>query len=289
MWRTWGQDVVDLGGDIRFFVGQSDDGDHLSLDFCPGLPVVVLDDVQDNAYPPQHKSFMMLAWMWDNFGNKSTWFMRADDDVYVKVEQLLQFLTPINSSQAQYLGQAGRGRGLERGQLDLDWNENFCMGGPGMVFSWVTLGSMRSHVNDCYNSMLTSHEDVEVGRCVTKSTGKVCTWAYDMQTHFYHSAGGKDDKGAEVEPENINERVIQHALTIHPLKQPQNMERMKLRLQSLKRRDLRSESQKASVMVSKLSQDSAVTPGRQQLADPQLLDSLTMLTGRGLDFIYHFL
>merc|ERR1719443_2317707 len=54
---------------------------------------------------------------------------------------------------------------------------------------------------------------------------------------------------------------------------------MKLRLQSLKRRDLRSESQKASVMVSKLSQDSAVTPGRQQLADPQLLDSLTMLTG----------
>jgi len=279
VWRTWGQDVVDLGGDIRFFVGQSDDGDRLSLDFCPGLPVVVLDDVQDNAYPPQHKSFMMLAWMWDNFGNKSTWFMRADDDVYVKVEQLLQFLTPINSSQAQYLGQAGRGRGLERGQLDLDWNENFCMGGPGMVFSWVTLGSMRSHVNDCYNSMLTSHEDVEVGRCVTKSTGKVCTWAYDMQTHFYHSAGGKDDKGAEVEPENINERVIQHALTIHPLKQPQNMERMKLRLQSLKRRDLRSESQKASVMVSKLSQDSAVTPGRQQLADPQLLDSLTMLTG----------
>ena len=66
-----------------------------------------------------------------------------------------------------------------------------------MVFSWVTLGSMRSHVNDCYNSMLTSHEDVEVGRCVTKSTGKVCTWAYDMQTHFYHSAGGKDDKGAD--------------------------------------------------------------------------------------------
>merc|ERR1719347_1583234 len=137
-----------------------------------------------------------------------------------------------------------------------------------MVFSWVTLSLMRPNIDACYDSMITSHEDVEVGRCVTKSSGKVCTWAYDMQTHFYHSAGGKEDKGAEVEPDSINERVIQHALTIHPLKQPQNMERMKLRLVSLKRRDLRSESQKSSVMVSKLSQDSAVTPGRQQLADP---------------------
>jgi len=281
VWRTWGADVVSLGGDMRFFVGQGEDGDSsLSLDFCPGLPVVVLDNVRDNAYPPQQKSFMMLAWMWDHYGNTSSWFMRADDDVYVKVEQLLQFITPINSSEAQYLGQAGRGRGLEKGQLDLAWNENFCMGGPGMVFSWVTLMHMRPHINECYNSMLTSHEDVEIGRCVTKSSGKVCTWAYDMQTHFYHSAGGKDDKGAEVEPDSINERVIQHALTIHPLKQPQNMERMKLRLVSLKRRDLRSESQKHGVTASKLAVDQVDPQQQPQLpADPQLLDSLTMLSG----------
>ena len=282
MWRTWGQDVEAAGGQIRFFVGQSDTGDDLELDqVCPDLPVVVLDDVQDNAYPPQHKSFMMLAWMWDNVGLKSRWFMRADDDVYVKIDQLLQFLSPINSSLPQYLGQAGRGRGMEKGQLDLAWNENFCMGGPGMVFSWVTLSSMRPHITECYNSMLTSHEDVEVGRCVTRSTGKVCTWAYDMQTYFYHSAGGKDDKGAEVEPDNMNDRVITHALTIHPLKQPQNMERMKLRLASLSNRNIRSEAQLASVSVSKLSQESsqAVTAGGQQLADPELVDSLTVLSG----------
>ena len=282
MWRTWGQDVEAAGGQIRFFVGQSDTGDDLELDqVCPDLPVVVLDDVQDNAYPPQHKSFMMLAWMMDNVGLKSRWFMRADDDVYVKIDQLLQFLSPINSSLPQYLGQAGRGRGMEKGQLDLAWNENFCMGGPGMVFSWVTLSSMRPHITECYNSMLTSHEDVEVGRCVTRSTGKVCTWAYDMQTYFYHSAGGKDDKGAEVEPDNMNDRVITHALTIHPLKQPQNMERMKLRLASLSNRNIRSEAQLASVSVSKLSQESsqAVTAGGQQLADPQLVDSLTVLSG----------
>ena len=91
VWRTWGADVVSLGGDIKFFVGKAEDGDgnsSLSLDFCPGLQVVVLDNVRDNAYPPQQKSFMMLAWMWDHYGNTSSWFMRADDDVYVKVRDV---------------------------------------------------------------------------------------------------------------------------------------------------------------------------------------------------------
>ena len=175
VWRTWGAEVIQFGGDIKFFVGQADQEDQLvsALESCPGLPVVVLDNVQDNAYPPQHKSFSMLAWMWDHFGNKSVWFMRADDDVYIKIEELLEFLRPINSSEPQYLGQAGRGRGLEKGQLDLAWNENFCMGGPSMVFSWVTLSLMRPNIDACYESMLSTHEDVEVGRCVTRSTGRV--------------------------------------------------------------------------------------------------------------------
>ena len=178
VWRTWGGQVLQLGGDIRFFVGRADQEDQedqleRALEACPGLPVVVLDNVKDNAYPPQHKSFSMLAWMWDHYGNKSVWFMRADDDVYIKIEELLEFLRPINSSEPQYLGQAGRGRGLEKGQLDLAWNENFCMGGPSMVFSWVTLSLMRPNIDACYESMLSSHEDVEIGRCVTRSTGRV--------------------------------------------------------------------------------------------------------------------
>ena len=35
-----------------------------------------------------------------------------------------------------------------------------------MVFNWVTLMQMRPYINECYNSMLTSHEDVEVGGVV---------------------------------------------------------------------------------------------------------------------------
>ena len=98
-----------------------------------------------------------------------------------------------------------------------------------------------------------------------------------MQTYFYHSPGGKDDKGAEVDPDDINERILQHAITIHPLKQSQNMEKLKLRLSSIKRRDLASDSQKALVTVSKLSQEGA---GEEpKLPSPHLLDNLAVLSG----------
>ena len=99
-----------------------------------------------------------------------------------------------------------------------------------------------------------------------------------MQTYFYHSPGGKDDKGAEVNPDEINERILQHAITIHPLKQSQNMEKLMLRLSSIKRRNLKSNSQRALVTVSKLSQAGA---GGEEppLPSPDLLDSLALLSG----------
>jgi len=278
-WRAWGREVVEQGGEIRFFVGEGEIGEAAPGDWC-GVPLVVLKGVEDGAYPPQEKSFMMLAWMWDNFGSRAKWFLRADDDVFVKVEQLVEFLRPINDSEPQYIGQAGRGRGLEEGRLDLDWNQNFCMGGPGVVLSWTTLSLMREKIPSCLANLVTSHEDVEVGRCVARSTGRACTWAYDMQTLFYHSAGGKDDKGSEVVPAKVSERVMQHALTIHPLKQPENMENMAVKVASSKRTELRTRALKARVMAARLAEDlpSGSVPEVEML-DSDLLGNLSVLKG----------
>lgn len=279
VWRAWGKEVIEQGGEIRFFVGEGDLVEAAPGEWC-GVPLVVLNGVEDGAYPPQEKSFMMLAWMWDNFGSKARWFLRADDDVFVKVEQLVEFLRPINDSEPQYIGQAGRGRGLEEGKLDLDWNQNFCMGGPGVVLSWTTLSLMREQIPSCLASLVTSHEDVEVGRCVARSTGRACTWAYDMQTLFYHSSGGKDDKGSEVVPAKVGERVLQHALTIHPLKQPENMENMAVKVASSKRTEVRTRALKARVMAAKLAEDlPAGSVPEVEMLDGDLLDNLSVLKG----------
>ena len=86
---------------------------------CPGV---------DDSYPPQKKSFMMLKYMHDHCLDKFEWFMRADDDVFIRGEKLELFLRSINSSKPHFIGQAGLGNKEEFGLLSLEYDENFCMG-----------------------------------------------------------------------------------------------------------------------------------------------------------------
>lgn len=58
------------------------------------------------------------------------------------------------------------------------------MGGPGVVFSHMTLRMMAPHVGECLQNLLTTHEDVEVGRCVRDHTGVSCTWAFEVIKHL---------------------------------------------------------------------------------------------------------
>ena len=210
VWRTWGQDVLRAGGEIRFFVGEKVHGGE----WC-GLPVVALEGVRDGDYPPQRKSFLMLAWLARHLGDRTRWILRSDDDVFIKVEQLLDFLAPLDHRKPLYIGQAGRGRGMEEGRLGLGWRQNFCMGGPGVVLSSAALRLTAPLLPSCLKSLVTQHEDVELGRCVTQATGQSCTWAYDMQTKFYHSSSAEEERGSEVVPNFVPEQTVEHAITLH--------------------------------------------------------------------------
>lgn len=67
------------------------------------LPVVALNGV-DDRYPPQKKSFMMLHYMYEHFIDKFEWFLRADDDVFIKPDKLEKFLRRVDSTKAQFIG-----------------------------------------------------------------------------------------------------------------------------------------------------------------------------------------
>lgn len=45
--------------------------------------------------------------------------MRADDDLYIRNEELMKFLISLDPSKAHFLGQAGLGNSFEYGQLSL--------------------------------------------------------------------------------------------------------------------------------------------------------------------------
>lgn len=182
VYETWGRE---LPGRIAFFSSES----STVPDNCPDLPLVPLPRV-DDTYPPQKKSFMMLQYMWNNFGDRFEWFLRADDDVYVRTDRLETLLRSVDSRRAMYIGQAGRGNSEEFGLLSLEYDENFCMGGPGVVLSRETLRRIVPHIKYCLRHLYTTHEDVELGRCVKKYAGIPCTWSYEViiLSRVYESA-----------------------------------------------------------------------------------------------------
>lgn len=47
---------------------------------------------------------MMLHYMYEHFIDKFEWFLRADDDVFIKPDKLETFLRRVDSTKAQFIG-----------------------------------------------------------------------------------------------------------------------------------------------------------------------------------------
>ena len=183
--KTWGA----LAPKLMFFSSQGREGTN-------GLPIVSLPGV-DDTYPPQKKVYHMLQYMHDNYINDYNWFMRADDDVYVRVERLINFLSQLDPSKELYIGQGGSGKPQDLERIKLRPNEHYCMGGPGVIFSRALLMRLAPHLDDClHNEVVSWNEDLEVGRCISRRLGIQCTWNYEviaqvpMETACHEGEGG---------------------------------------------------------------------------------------------------
>ncbi|KAF6737521.1 Chondroitin sulfate synthase 1 [Oryzias melastigma] len=249
--RTWAQTIP---GRVEFF---SSEGSDTSVP----VPVVALKNV-DDSYPPQKKSFMMLKYMHDHYLDQYEWFMRADDDVYIKSERLESFLRSLNSSEAIFLGQTGMGARDELGKLALEPGENFCMGGPGVIMSREVLKRMVPHIRECLQEMYTTHEDVEVGRCVRRFAGVQCVWSYEMQQLFYENYE-PNKKGYIRE---LHSSKIHRAITLHPNKNPPYQYRLHSYMLSRKIAELRHRTVQLHREIVQMGRYGAAEPGREDCA-----------------------
>lgn len=144
VYETWGKEVDKL----IFFV---DEDCNISADLSH-LPIVKLEGVPDGADPPLMKTFAMMKYMYLRHINEFDWFIRADDDMYLRADRLKDLLNQMNPCEPAYLGRpsAGRREDLERSELLP--HERYCMGGSGVVLSNGAMRGLGPHLDNCLNA-----------------------------------------------------------------------------------------------------------------------------------------
>ena len=173
--ETWTRVAAEVGVDVLFYTGE--EASNLSVG---DIPIIHLRGV-DDSYPPQKKVFKMLQHAHVNYMDNYKWLLRADDDVYIRVKQLVNFLSTIDYQKLIYMGQPGMGKPEDVERLKLFPHEHFCMGGPGVVFSGSLLTKLVHHLDYCLQHVVSYNEDVKVGRCISRQLNIQCTWAYDVR------------------------------------------------------------------------------------------------------------
>ena len=141
LYSTWGKHIDKL----IFFVGEDC---NISADLAY-LPIVKLDGIPDQVYPPLKKTFAVMKYMYHHYTSEFNWFMRADDDMYLRVDKLKNLLSQIHPYGHVYMGRAGTGRKDDLGRLLLLPHEKYCMGGPGIIISTATLRELGPHLSNC--------------------------------------------------------------------------------------------------------------------------------------------
>lgn len=188
---TWAKEIGPASK-IVFYVGEECDTSAPSL---ADMAIVCLRNVSDATYPPQRKVFAALQHMYRYHGNSYHWFVRADDDVYIRVQRLDTLLGRLDPNEKIYLGRAGVGRRQDVKRLQLRSSERYCMGGPGVVLSRASLAGVAPHLGRCLKAVeehnrsegvgvsrgVWFNEDVELGRCISRTIGVQCSRSTEVR------------------------------------------------------------------------------------------------------------
>lgn len=136
-----------------------------------GLSVVRLNGMED-TYSPEVKVYRMLKYIHDYHVNEYNWFMLVTDDVYIHVENLIQFLNKLDSSQMIYIGKSHKMITKDISKKD------HCLRGPGVTVSRALLKKLipflEEYLEVSDKDAVTCNQVVE--RCISMKLGAQCTW-----------------------------------------------------------------------------------------------------------------
>ena len=165
IYDTWARSV----SQVVFFIESSDES------VPDGLPVVKLPGISDSSSEVL-KTFAVFEYLNKHYFDKYNWFIKVTDTAYLRGERLLELVNQLDPTQLVYMGQPAS-------------HEQYCKGGPGMLFSRTTVQALSSHLDKCWEyvqlhkSNVKQSEDFELGRCLNMRVGIRCNSTQVSYTH----------------------------------------------------------------------------------------------------------
>ena len=118
------------------------------------LPSIKIDVKPGRPYLAK-KTLASFKYIYANYYNDYDWFLKADDDTYVVMENLRYFLSKQSKRRAVYFGH----------HFKLARKQGYFGGGAGYVLSKGALGRFgKYHAEKCY--FRTGPEDIMMGMCM---------------------------------------------------------------------------------------------------------------------------
>ena len=133
----------------------------MSSTYDASLPTVKLE-VKEGRDQLWAKTRAAFNYSYNNYLNSIDWFLKADDDTYVVVENLRYFLSSQNSTKPIYFGC----------KFKPYVRQGYMSGGAGYVLSrqalklFVERGLNERHPRKCKDANQGGAEDVDMGRCL---------------------------------------------------------------------------------------------------------------------------
>ena len=112
------------------------------------------EENRNNLWP---KTIFAFRYIYTHFGNEFHWFMKADDDSFVVVENLVKFVSQFDWREKYVFGRVMLARGVK-----------FPSGGAGYVFSRGALKSFVDGLDYLCQDLNSEGEDVNMGSCLLK-------------------------------------------------------------------------------------------------------------------------
>lgn len=178
--RTWGGEKA-IKESIEYYVYPRAGREEIDFATFRKMPITSLEFEQEEA---DRRASAGTFKLWRNICDKKQedylWFVKVQDDVYLKRMQLGRLLSSLNSSEPLFVGKSVFPSGRERDDLGLRNGESYCHA-TCYALSQKALKMLCPKLESCQENAGSTNEDVEIARCLRTHYKINCTAATEVE------------------------------------------------------------------------------------------------------------